>query len=153
MAKITKFPLPGPITPWPSSQKMTRIRPSRPSILAACRLISLPTVSGLRLAPALAGRPAPGLNPLVYSPFSCRFARMNMKIKSFLARPFAAYVYKAIQKGMTTAVADQEAILKELLRIGSKTIFGTEHRLGDVKTYEDFKQAVRSEERRVGKEC
>jgi GH3 auxin-responsive promoter len=67
---------------------------------------------------------------------------MNMKIKSFLARPFAAYVYKAIQKGMTTAVADQESILKELLRVGSKTIFGTDHRLGDVKTYEEFKQAV-----------
>ena len=37
---------------------------------------------------------------------------MNMKIKSFLARPFASYIYKAIQKGMTTALADQEAILK-----------------------------------------
>src|ERR1700742_1376411 len=67
---------------------------------------------------------------------------MNMKIKSFLARPFASYVYKAIQKGMTTAVADQEAILKELLRVGGKTIFGTEHHLGEIKTYEDFKQAV-----------
>jgi hypothetical protein len=67
---------------------------------------------------------------------------MNMKIKSFLARPFASYVYKAIQKGMTTAIADQEAILKELLRVGSKTVFGAEHHLGDVKTYEDFKQAV-----------
>lgn len=67
---------------------------------------------------------------------------MNMKIKSFLARPFASYVYKAIQKGMTTAVADQEAILKELLRIGSKTVFGTEHHLGEVKNYEEFRQAV-----------
>jgi hypothetical protein len=67
---------------------------------------------------------------------------MNMKIKSFLARPFASYVYKGIQKGMTTAIADQEAILKELLRVGSKTVFGAEHHLGDVKTYEDFKQAV-----------
>ena len=67
---------------------------------------------------------------------------MNMKIKSFLARPFASYVYKGIQKGMTTAIADQEAILKELLRVGSKTVFGTEHHLGDVKTYEEFKQAV-----------
>ncbi len=67
---------------------------------------------------------------------------MNMKIKSFLARPFASYVYKGIQKGMTTAVADQEAILKELLRVGSKTVFGAEHHLGDVKTYEEFKQAV-----------
>jgi GH3 auxin-responsive promoter len=67
---------------------------------------------------------------------------MNMKIKSFLARPFASYVYKAIQKGMTTAIVDQEAILKELLRVGSKTVFGTDHHLGEVKTYEEFKQAV-----------
>jgi hypothetical protein len=67
---------------------------------------------------------------------------MNMKIKSFLARPFASYIYKAIQKGMTTAVADQEAILKELLRVGSKTVFGADHHLGEVKTYEEFKQAV-----------
>jgi hypothetical protein len=67
---------------------------------------------------------------------------MNMKIKSFLARPFASYIYKTIQKGMTTAVADQEAILKELLRIGSKTVFGAEHKLGEVKTYEEFAAAV-----------
>ncbi|HVU55334.1 MAG TPA: GH3 auxin-responsive promoter family protein [Puia sp.] len=67
---------------------------------------------------------------------------MNMKIKSFLARPFASYIYKSIQKGMTTAVSDQEAILKDLLRVGSKTAFGEEHRLGEVKTYEEFRQAV-----------
>lgn len=67
---------------------------------------------------------------------------MNMKIKSFLARPFASYVYKAIQKGMTTAIADQEAILKHLLQVGSKTAFGKEHRLGEVKTDEEFQQAV-----------
>ena len=67
---------------------------------------------------------------------------MNMKIKSFLARPFASYVYKAIQKGMTTALADQEAIFKHLLQVGGKTVFGQEHKLGEVKTYEEFKQAV-----------
>src|SRR3984885_7325193 len=67
---------------------------------------------------------------------------MNMKIKSFLARPFASFIYKGIQKGMTTAIADQEAILKELLRVGSKTAFGSEHKLGEVRTYEEFSQAV-----------
>ena len=41
-----------------------------------------------------------------------------------------------------TGVSDQEAILKDLLRVGSKTAFGEEHRLGEVKTYEEFKQAV-----------
>jgi GH3 auxin-responsive promoter len=67
---------------------------------------------------------------------------MNMKIKSFLARPFASYVYKAVQKGMTSAVADQEAILKGLLQVGSKTEFGTEHKLGEVKGYAEFREAV-----------
>ena len=67
---------------------------------------------------------------------------MNMKIKSFLARPFASYVYKGIQKGMTTALADQEAIFKHLLQVGSKTAFGQEHKLGEIKTYEEFRQAV-----------
>jgi hypothetical protein len=67
---------------------------------------------------------------------------MNMKIKSFLARPFASYVYKAIQRGMTSAVADQEAILKGLLQVGSKTEFGTEHKLSEVKNYAEFSQAV-----------
>ena len=67
---------------------------------------------------------------------------MNMKIKSFLARPFASYIYKAIQKGMTTALADQEAIFRHLLQVGSKTAFGQEHKLGEVKTYEEFKQEV-----------
>ncbi|WP_331577030.1 GH3 auxin-responsive promoter family protein [Puia sp.] len=65
-----------------------------------------------------------------------------MKIKSFLARPFASYIYKAIQKGMTTAITDQDAILKELLRVGGKTVFGAEHRLGEIKTYEEYTQAV-----------
>ena len=67
---------------------------------------------------------------------------MNMKIKSFLARPFASYVYKAIQKGMTSAVADQEAVFKALLAVGTKTEFGTEHKLGDVKSYPEFRDAV-----------
>jgi hypothetical protein len=43
---------------------------------------------------------------------------------------------------MATAVADQEAIFRNLLQVGSKTIFGEEHRLSEVKSYEEFKQAV-----------
>ena len=67
---------------------------------------------------------------------------MNMKIKSFLARPFASYVYKAIQKGMTSAVSDQESILKGLLQVGGKTEFGAEHKLGEVKNHAEFREAV-----------
>jgi|MGYP001362356405 GH3 auxin-responsive promoter. len=65
-----------------------------------------------------------------------------MKIKSFLAKPFANYVYKGIKKGITTAVADQESILKELVKTGKATEFGREHKLQDVNVYEEFVQAV-----------
>src|SRR5258708_25665278 len=43
---------------------------------------------------------------------------------------------------MTPAVGDQENIFKDLLRVGSKTVFGEDQHLGDVKTYDEFKQAV-----------
>jgi hypothetical protein len=65
-----------------------------------------------------------------------------MKIKSFLARPFASYIYKVIRKGMTTAVADQENILKNLLKVGRNTDFGRESGLDKVNSYDEFKEAV-----------
>src|SRR5664279_162023 len=65
-----------------------------------------------------------------------------MKIKSFLAKPFASYIYRSIRKDIGSALEDQENILKSLLKTGSKTVFGREHKMGDVKTYEDFKQAI-----------
>ncbi len=65
-----------------------------------------------------------------------------MKIKSFLARPFASYVYKGIRKGMQTAVADQENILKALIKTGRNTEFGREAGFANVNGYEEFKQAV-----------
>ena len=65
-----------------------------------------------------------------------------MKIKSFLAKPFAAYIYKQIKKGITTAVADQESILQNLIKVGGKTDFGKEHHFSDIKTHEDFVDRV-----------
>src|SRR6187551_1842992 len=66
-----------------------------------------------------------------------------MKIKSFLAKPFASYIYKGIRKGMATAVSDQDAILKMLIKTGQKTEFGKEAGLDKVTTYEEFRQAVK----------
>ncbi len=43
---------------------------------------------------------------------------------------------------MSNALEDQQKIFQELLKTGSKTIFGTDHKMGEVKTYDDFKQAV-----------
>lgn len=43
---------------------------------------------------------------------------------------------------MATAVEDQEAIFKDLLKTGSKTVFGNDHHLGNINNYEEFKQGV-----------
>jgi len=65
-----------------------------------------------------------------------------MKIKSFLAKPFASYIYKGIRKGMATAVADQENILQQLIKVGKGTEYGRSLGLDKVTNYEEFKQAV-----------
>jgi hypothetical protein len=65
-----------------------------------------------------------------------------MKIKSFLAKPFASYIHTKIRRGMSTALADQDNILKNLLKIGRTTEFGVEHQLKDVENFDSFKQAV-----------
>ncbi|MBS1667468.1 MAG: GH3 auxin-responsive promoter family protein [Bacteroidetes bacterium] len=65
-----------------------------------------------------------------------------MKIKSFLAKPFAAYINKTIRKGAINALISQEAIFKELIKTGSKTIFGQDHHFAEIKSYEDFKAHV-----------
>jgi len=69
-------------------------------------------------------------------------ACLNMKIKSFLAKPFASYIYRTIRKDMASALEDQENILKTLLKSVAKTVFGREHHLEGIKTYEDFRAAV-----------
>jgi hypothetical protein len=68
---------------------------------------------------------------------------MNMKLKSLLAKPFASYVYKQVRKGMSTAVEDQQNIFQELIKTGAQTVFGKDHKLQDVKTYEEYKQSVK----------
>ncbi len=65
-----------------------------------------------------------------------------MKFKSLFAKPFASYVFKQVKKEMLTAVEDQELIFKELLKTGSKTVFGNDHYFLDVKNYEEYKSAV-----------
>jgi hypothetical protein len=66
----------------------------------------------------------------------------SMKIKSFLARPFASYIHKTIRKGMATAVADQDSILKNLIKTGHNTEFGKESGLDKLNTYDEFRSAV-----------
>jgi hypothetical protein len=65
-----------------------------------------------------------------------------MKIKSFLAKPFANYIYKQVKKGMETAVQDQQAIFNQLIKTAAKTEFGKAHHFDSIKTYEDFVKQV-----------
>lgn len=65
-----------------------------------------------------------------------------MGIKSLLAKPYANIIFKKIQKEKANAVADQQAVLQELIKVGSKTAFGKDHDLAAVNNYEDFKKAV-----------
>ena len=65
-----------------------------------------------------------------------------MKIKSVLAKPFAGYIYKTIQKNKLTAIADQDQILKQLIKTGKDTEYGKMLGLGKVNGYEEYKQAV-----------
>ncbi len=65
-----------------------------------------------------------------------------MNIKSLLAKPFAGFVYRKQLKEMKTAVADQLAILNQLIRVGKKTQFGVEHHFDNINDHESFQQNV-----------
>jgi hypothetical protein len=65
-----------------------------------------------------------------------------MNLKSLLARPFANYIYNKTRKGMQTALEDQDAILKMLLKSGKSTIFGKDHHLEAVSDHAGFIQSV-----------
>jgi hypothetical protein len=65
-----------------------------------------------------------------------------MKIKSFLAKPFASYIYRQTRRSTTTALADQDNLLKDLLKGAKSTEFGIDHKFGEVATYDAFRQAV-----------
>ncbi len=65
-----------------------------------------------------------------------------MNIKSLLAKPYALLIHSKIRKGMATAVADQQAILQQLLKTGTSLSFGKEHHLKDVTNHKEFTQAI-----------
>jgi hypothetical protein len=65
-----------------------------------------------------------------------------MKIKSFLAKPFATYISKQIRKSMLTALADQEHLFQALIKNASKTEFGKQHHFDKIKNHSDFVKAV-----------
>lgn len=67
---------------------------------------------------------------------------LNMKIKSFFAKPFASYIHRVIRREMHTALADQKRILDQLIQVGGKTEFGKTINLSEVNDYQSFKESV-----------
>ncbi len=65
-----------------------------------------------------------------------------MNLKSLLARPFAGFIYNKIKKGMETAIADQEAVFKDLVKTAKNTEFGKQHGFENIQTHDDFKKQV-----------
>lgn len=61
-----------------------------------------------------------------------------MNLKSLLAKPFAQYIHKKINQHKKTAVADQENILKHLIKKAANTQFGKEHSFNKIASYSDF---------------
>lgn len=65
-----------------------------------------------------------------------------MGIKSFLIKPYAAFVANRIKQYSAHAIMHQQTIMQQLVAIGQHTVFGKDHQLEKVKNYEDFKQAI-----------
>ncbi|MGL5944568.1 MAG: GH3 family domain-containing protein, partial [Sediminibacterium sp.] len=65
-----------------------------------------------------------------------------MNLKSILAKPFAQIIHNKIRKNMLLAVEHQDAILHNLIRTGSGTQFGGDHKLKEVNDYQSFTQSV-----------
>src|SRR5690554_4577402 len=66
-----------------------------------------------------------------------------MKLKSFLAKPYASIIYKKLVKSMHTAVDDQDNIFQNLLTDGRKTQFGKDHSFQNISNYQEYKEAVK----------
>ena len=65
-----------------------------------------------------------------------------MYLKSLFARPLATYIYNKTKKWMETAVADQEKLMKSLVKAAKQTEFGKDHEFENIESYEDFKQHI-----------
>ena len=66
-----------------------------------------------------------------------------MKLKSFLAKPYAAIVHKKILKSIHTALEDQKNIFEKIIKQAQHTQFGKEHHFENIRSYEDYKNAVK----------
>ncbi|HPH47633.1 MAG TPA: GH3 auxin-responsive promoter family protein, partial [Chryseolinea sp.] len=65
-----------------------------------------------------------------------------MGIRSFLAKPFAAYIDSETKKWSLEPFRSQQEIFKNLIEQAKDTDFGRDHHFSSIKNYEDFKKHV-----------
>ncbi len=65
-----------------------------------------------------------------------------MGIRAVLSKPLAKYTVSEQKKWSENPGAYQKNIFENLIKKGSKTIFGKDYKFGDVSSYQEFKEAV-----------
>ncbi len=65
-----------------------------------------------------------------------------MGLKSFLSKPYAAFVVWQIRKWKNNAIAAQNKTFFNLIKYAAQTQFGKQHTFENIKSYQDFKRFV-----------
>lgn len=65
-----------------------------------------------------------------------------MGIRSFLSKPFAAYIAKQTQNWASKPLESQESVFQDIIQNAAHTVFGKAHQFSEIKNYEDFKKRV-----------
>jgi len=65
-----------------------------------------------------------------------------MGIRSFLAKPFAAYIASETKKWSLEPFRTQQEVFKNLIEQAKNTAFGRDHDFASIRNYEDFKKRV-----------
>lgn len=63
-------------------------------------------------------------------------------IKSVLAKPFAKYIYKRVQKWANNPIETQNKVFRSLIHQASQTQFGKDHDFKNIKSHADFVKRV-----------
>ncbi len=65
-----------------------------------------------------------------------------ISLKAALAKPFAKYISKKIQKWVNKPIETQEKVFQNLISEGAKTVFGKDHDFVSINNYQDYKKRV-----------
>ena len=65
-----------------------------------------------------------------------------MSLKSFIARKWAAYIRKQIDRWAADPIATQEKVFRSIIQKAKHTTFGRDHHFEEIHSYEDFVRQV-----------